>query len=124
MRVDKWLWAARFYKTRSHASSEVEGGHVEVNGERAKPAKNIKVGDVLRVRLHQYTHVITVRALSDRRGPAKEAQLLYEEDPASRAERERLAEQRRLAPPPAYEEGGRPSKRDRRELWRVRRRGS
>lgn len=123
MRVDKWLWAARFYKTRSLASSEVEGGHVEVNGERAKPAKHIKVGDVLRVRLNQFTFVITVRGLAERRGPAKEAQLLYEEDAASRAERDRLAEQRRLAPPPAYEEGGRPSKRDRRELSRVRRRG-
>jgi ribosome-associated heat shock protein Hsp15 len=123
MRVDKWLWVARFYKTRSLASSEVEGGHVEVNGERAKPAKHIKVGDVLRVRLNQFTYVITVRGLAERRGPAKEAQQLYEEDAASRAERARLAEQRRLAPPPAYEEGGRPSKRDRRELSRVRRRG-
>jgi len=124
MRVDKWLWAARFYKTRSLASSEVDAGHVEVNGERAKPAKQIKVGDVLRLRLNQFTYVINVRALSERRGPAKEAQLLYDEDPESRAERERLVEQRRLAPTPAYEEGGRPSKRDRRELSRVRRRGS
>jgi ribosome-associated heat shock protein Hsp15 len=124
MRVDKWLWAARFYKTRSLASSEVEGGHVEVNGERVKRAKQIKVGDELRLRLNQYTYVVTVRALSERRGPAKEAQLLYEESAESRAERERLAEQRRLAPTPAYEEGGRPTKRDRRELSRVRRRGA
>lgn len=122
MRIDKWLWAARFYKTRSLASDAVEGGHVEVNGERAKPSKQIREGDELRVRLNQYTHVIHVRGLSERRGPAPEARTLYEETPGSRAERERLAEQRRLAPPPAYEEGGRPTKRDRRDMARVKRR--
>jgi ribosome-associated heat shock protein Hsp15 len=124
MRLDKWLWVARFYKTRSLATSEVDGGHVEVNGERAKPAKQIRPGDAVRVRINQYTHALTVRALSERRGPASEARQLYEESPESIAERERLAEQRRLAPPPLYEEGGRPSKRDRREMSRVRRRGS
>lgn len=122
MRIDKWLWAARFYKTRSLASDAVEGGHVEVNGERAKPSKQIREGDELRVRLNQYTHVIHVRGLSERRGPAPEARALYEETAESRAERERLAEQRRLAPPPAYEEGGRPTKRDRRDMARVKRR--
>ena len=122
MRIDKWLWAARFYKTRSLASDAVEGGHVEVNGERAKPSKQIREGDELRVRLNQYTHVIHVRGLSERRGPASEARTLYEETGESRAERERLAEQRRLAPPPAYEEGGRPTKRDRRNMARVKRR--
>ena len=122
MRIDKWLWAARFFKTRSMASEAVDGGHVEVNGERAKPAKQIKPGDELRVRVNQNTFVVHVRALADRRGPASEAQQLYEEAAESRAERERLAEQRRLAPAPAYEEGGRPSKRDRRNLSRVRRR--
>jgi ribosome-associated heat shock protein Hsp15 len=119
MRLDKWLWAARFYKTRSLATSGVDGGHVEVNGDRAKPAKQIKVGDVLRVRLNQFTYVVTIRGLAERRGPAREAQLLYDEDAASRTERERLAEQRRLAPPPAYEDGGRPTKRDRREMGRL-----
>lgn len=122
MRIDKWLWAARFYKTRSLASDAVEGGHVEVNGERAKPSKQIREGDEVRVRLNQYTHVIHVRGLSERRGPAPEARTLYEETADSRAERERLAEQRRLAPPPAYEEGGRPTKRDRRDMARVKRR--
>jgi ribosome-associated heat shock protein Hsp15 len=122
MRLDKWLWAARFFKTRSHASSEVDGGHVEVNGERAKPAKQIKVGDELRIRLNQFTHVVLVRGLSDRRGPASIARTLYEETEASRLERERLAEQRRLAPTPSYEEGGRPTKRDRRDMSRVKRR--
>ena len=122
MRIDKWLWAARFYKTRSLASDAVDGGHVEVNGERAKPSKQLKEGDELRIRLNQNTHVIHVRGLSDRRGPASVARELYEETDASRQERERLAEQRRLAPPPAYEEGGRPSKRDRRDMARVKRR--
>jgi len=122
MRLDKWLWAARFYKTRSQATAEVDGGHVEVNGERAKPAKQIKVGDTLRVRMNQSTFVLTVRAFAERRGPAKEAQQLYEESAESRAERDRLAELRRLAPPPLYEDGGRPNKRDRRELSKVRRR--
>ena len=122
MRLDKWLWAARFYKTRSIASDAVDGGHVEVNGERAKPAKHTKPGDELRIRVNQNTYVVHVRALAERRGPASEAQALYEETADSRAQRERLAEQRRLAPTPAYEEGGRPTKRDRRDMSRVKRR--
>jgi ribosome-associated heat shock protein Hsp15 len=122
MRIDKWLWAARFYKTRSLASDAVDGGHVEVNGERAKPAKQIKPGDELRIRVHQNTFVVHVRAVAERRGPAADAQRLYDETENSRVERERLAEQRRLAPSPAYEDGGRPTKRDRRDLSRVKRR--
>jgi ribosome-associated heat shock protein Hsp15 len=122
MRLDKWLWAARFFKTRSIASAEVEGGHVEVNGERAKSAKQLRIGDELRIRMNQFTHVVHVRGLSERRGPAAEARLLYEETEASVRERARLAEQRRLAPTPAYEEGGRPTKRDRRDMARVKRR--
>lgn len=122
MRVDKWLWAARFFKTRSLAAATVDGGHVEVNGERAKPGKQLRIGDELRLRLHQYTYVVHVRVLSERRGPASVAQQMYEETDASREERARLAEQRRLAPVPAYEEGGRPTKRDRRDMSRVKRR--
>ena len=122
MRLDKWLWAARFFKTRSLATAEVDAGHVELNGERAKPAKQLRVGDELRIRLHQYTFVVHVRGLSERRGPAADAQRLYEETEASRREREHLAEQRRLAPVPTYEEGGRPTKRDRRDISRVKRR--
>jgi ribosome-associated heat shock protein Hsp15 len=122
VRLDKWLWAARFFKTRSLASAEVDAGHVELNGERSKPAKQVKLGDELRIRLHQYTYVVHVRALSDRRGPASEAKLLYEETEDGRRERERLAEQRRLAPTPAYEEGGRPTKRDRRDMSKIKRR--
>lgn len=122
MRLDKWLWVARFFKTRSLAASEVDGGHVDVNGERAKPAKGIRVGDEVRIRLNQYTYVVHVRGLAERRGPASAAQALYEETEASREERARLAEQRRLAPSPTYEEGGRPTKRDRRDISRIKRR--
>lgn len=122
MRIDKWLWAARFFKTRSQASTAVDAGHIDLNGERAKPAKQVKPGDTLRIRAHQNTFVVTIRALSERRGPAAEAQALYEETDESRRERERVAEQRRLAPTPAYEEGGRPTKRDRRDMARVKRR--
>src|SRR5690242_3495014 len=122
MRLDKWLWAARFFKTRTQATEAVDGGHVEVNGERAKPAKNLSMGDELRIRLHQDTFVLHVKGFAERRGPASEARQLYEETTASIAERERLAEQRRLAPAPAYEEGGRPTKRDRRDIAKVKRR--
>ena len=122
MRLDKWLWAARFFKTRSIASAEVDAGHVDLNGERAKPSKSIKAGDEIRIRAHHDTHIVHVRALAERRGPASEARLLYEETEASRVERLRLAELRRLAPTPAYEAGGRPTKRDRRDMSRVKRR--
>jgi len=122
MRIDKWLWAARFYKTRSIASDAVDGGHVEMNGERAKPSKQVKAGDELRIRVNQNTFVVHVRGLAERRGPASAARQLYEETAESRVERERLAEQRRLAPSPSYDEGGRPTKRDRRDMSRVKRR--
>ena len=122
MRLDQWLWAARFFKTRSQATEAVDAGHIEVNGDRAKPAKQLSVGDELRIRINQTTHVIHVQGFAERRGPASEARGLYEETAASIAERERLAEQRRLAPTPAYEEGGRPTKRDRRDMAKVKRR--
>jgi ribosome-associated heat shock protein Hsp15 len=123
VRLDKWLWAARFYKTRSLAAEAVGGGKVDVNGERAKPAKALKLGDEIRLRLGPYEHIVHVRGLSERRGPASVAQTLYEETPASRAERERLAEQRKLAPVSfTYEEKGRPTKKDRRDLSRFRKR--
>jgi ribosome-associated heat shock protein Hsp15 len=117
VRLDKWLWAARFYKTRSLATEAIAGGKVEVNGDRAKPAKAIKPGDEVRVRLGAYEHILIVRALADRRGPASVAQTLYEETDASRTERDRLAAQHKLAPPTfVYEEKGRPTKKDRRDL--------
>lgn len=120
VRLDKWLWAARFFKTRSLATEAVAGGKVEVNGEHAKPAKAIKPGDEVRVRLGPYEHTLIVRALSDRRGPASVAQTLYEETVASREARDRLAVQLKLAPAAfVYEEKGRPTKKDRRELSRF-----
>jgi ribosome-associated heat shock protein Hsp15 len=117
VRLDKWLWAARFYKTRSLATEAVAGGKVDVNGERAKASKGVKAGDEVRLRLGPYEHVLIVRALGERRGSATAAQALYEETDASRAERERLAAQLRMAPAAfVYEEKGRPTKKDRREL--------
>ena len=117
LRLDKWLWAARFFKTRSLASEAIAGGKVEVNGERAKPAKALKEGDEVRLRLGPYEHILIVRELSGRRGPASVAQTLYEETPASRDERARLAAQLKMAPAAfVYEEKGRPTKKDRRDL--------
>jgi len=120
VRLDKWLWAARFYKTRSLATEAVDGGKVEVNGDRAKPAKAIKPGDEIRLRLGPYEHIVIVRALAERRGPASLAQGLYDETQASRDARERLASQLKMAPPAfVYEEKGRPTKKDRRDLARL-----
>jgi len=120
VRLDKWLWAARFFKTRVLAAEAVAGGRIEVGGHRVKPGRDVKIGDVVRVRIGPYVHVVTVRALSGRRGPAAEAAKLYEEDPASRAERERLREQHRLAAQAfAYGEG-KPTKKERRALEELR----
>ena len=116
VRIDKWLWAARFFKTRSLATEAVNGGKVELNGLRPKPSKDVKRGDQLRIRLGPFIHAVTVRELSDRRGPAAAAALLFEESPESIAERERLREQHRLAPAVQYEERGRPTKKDRRAM--------
>jgi ribosome-associated heat shock protein Hsp15 len=121
VRVDKWLWAARFYKTRSLAVEAIESGKILLAGERVKPARLIQAGDVVSVRLGPYEHVLTVRAVSERRGPASVAATLYEETDASRAAREKLAEQLRMAPAAfVFEDKGRPTKRDRRELDRFR----
>lgn len=116
IRVDKWLWAARFFKTRAQASAAVAGGKVQLNGTRAKPAKAVHVGDELRVRVGPYDWHITVRAITERRGSGKDAQLLYDESAAGRAARERLAEAHKIAPAPTYEGKGRPTKKDRRKL--------
>ena len=121
VRIDKWLWAARFFKTRSLASDAIGGGKVSLNGESVKPAKMLQVGDAVSIRLGPYEHIIVVRALSERRGPARVAQALYEETAQSLAAREKLAEQLRMAPAAfVYEEKGRPTKRDRREIERFR----
>ena len=117
VRIDKWLWAARFFKTRSLATQAVDGGKVQCNGDRAKPAKPVHPGDELRIRQGPYELIVLVRALSGRRGPASEASLLYEETPASVAAREVLREQLRIEP--VYEAKGRPTKRDRRHITRF-----
>ena len=121
VRIDKWLWAARFFKTRSLAADAVAAGKVEVNGDGAKPAKLLQLGDEVSIRLGPYLHVVHVRGLSERRGPASVAATLYEETAESIAARAKLAEQLRMAPAAfVYEDKGRPTKRDRRELDRFR----
>ena len=119
--MDKWLWAARFFKTRSLAAEAIAAGKVEVNDERVKPAKLIQLGDSVSVRLGPYLHLVIVRGLSERRGPATVAATLYEETPGSVSARAKLAEQLRMAPAAfVYEDKGRPTKRDRREIDRFR----
>jgi ribosome-associated heat shock protein Hsp15 len=121
VRVDKWLWAARFFKTRSLAVDAIASGKVTVNDERTKPAKLLQVGDEVSIRLGPYEHIVMVRGISERRGPATVAATLYEETEESRAARAKLAEQLRIAPAGfVYEEKGRPTKRDRREIDRFR----
>jgi len=120
VRLDSFLWAARFFKTRSLAAQAIRAGKVEVNDSRAKQAKPVRIGDRVRVRRGPFTFLVTVRALSERRGPASEAAGLYEEDSAGKAARERLAQQLRVAPPPAYEGEGRPTTRDRRAVEPLR----
>ena len=116
MRLDKWLWAARFFKTRSLAQQAVAGGRVQLNGERTKRAHEVRVGDTIDVRVGDWRWQIIVRALSERRGPAQEARRLYAETPASVAERERRHDLRRWGAEPAAELKGRPTKRDRRQI--------
>ena len=120
VRIDKFLWAARFFKTRSLAAQAVASGKVELNGERAKPAKAVQVGDTLRIRSGPYEHIVVVRVLSEQRGPASVAQTLYEETEESKSTREKLSQQLQIAPARfVYEEGGRPTKKDRRDLNRF-----
>lgn len=122
MRIDKWLWAARFYKTRSAAQQAVEGGKVKVGGERVKPAKELKVGDALSIHIGAYEWLVTVVKLSDKRGPAAAARTLYEEDETSRVKRTEQAALRRAVGAPGADRQGRPTKRERRQLerWRER----
>jgi ribosome-associated heat shock protein Hsp15 len=119
-RIDKWLWAARFYKTRALAAEAIAGGKVQVNGERVKRAKPLQVGDELRIRQGPYEHQVVVRDLSDRRGPAVQAAALYEERPESRAARQALALQLKSLHSAFLPERGRPTKKDRREINRLR----
>jgi ribosome-associated heat shock protein Hsp15 len=119
LRVDKWLWAARFFKTRSLAADAVDGGKVHVNGERVKPAKTLKAGDALAIRIGPYAWNVVVLGLSDRRGPAPEAQKLYSEGEESRLARETVAAQVRAARPTNPLHKGRPTKKARRDIDRL-----
>jgi ribosome-associated heat shock protein Hsp15 len=120
IRIDKWLWAARFFKTRSLAVDEIGKGRVQVNALDAKPSREVRPGDTVTLRQGPVQRTVTVRGISGARGPAPVAQLLYEETPESIAARERAAEQRRLAPEPALGiTQGRPTKRDRRDIGRA-----
>lgn len=120
IRIDKWLWAARFYKTRSLATDEIGKGRVEINGQTAKASREVKVGDMVSTRQGDVIRTLQVLALSDQRGPAPVAQALYEETSESLALREKTSIQRRLAREPALSiEQGRPTKRNRRELEKV-----
>jgi ribosome-associated heat shock protein Hsp15 len=118
-RLDRWLWATRLFKTRALAAKAVDGGRVEVNDEKAKPAKALRPGDLVRVRIGPYEYRVTVRALDVRRGNATQAATLYEEEPASRERRERIAEQHRLAARMSDTRNERPSKRDRRAIGKL-----
>jgi ribosome-associated heat shock protein Hsp15 len=123
VRVDKWLWAARFFKTRGLAVDAIKGGRVQLNGRPVKPSRDVAPGDRLEIAMGATRLTVDVRAVSERRGPATEAARLYDETAESRAQRERAAEQRRLdrATQPAYDDrAGRPTKRDRRRLDRTR----
>ena len=119
VRIDKWLWAARFFKTRSLASQAVDGGKVKLNGQRVKPAKDVKPGDELMILVGELEWTVGVIALSERRGPAEAARQLYAESEASQARRRTAIEMRRLQAVPARDERGRPSKRDRRLIRRF-----
>jgi ribosome-associated heat shock protein Hsp15 len=121
MRIDKWLWAARFAKTRSAATELVLAGHVKVGGERVKPAREVAAGETVEIRTGQVRRTVVVTGIADRRGPAKVAATLYEETPESREERERLAQERRLARPLGADLGARPTKLERRRLEALRR---
>lgn len=118
-RVDKWLWAARFYKTRSLAAEAIAGGKVQVNGDRVKRAKPLQVGDEVRIRQGPYEYQVVVRELSSQRGPAARAAELYEEKPSSRSARETLALQLKSLHSAFVPERGRPTKKDRRDIRRF-----
>ena len=119
VRLDKWLWAARFFKTRSLAAAATQGGKVQICGDRAKPARAVRVGDELRIRRGPYEWVVTVKGLSTRRGPAKEAALLYEESEESVRNRDAARARIQAQAVSFRQHGGRPTKKDRRDWARL-----
>jgi ribosome-associated heat shock protein Hsp15 len=116
VRLDKWLWAARFFKTRSLAQQAIAAGRVKLNDARVKSSHELKVADSLAIRVGDFEWLITVSALSDKRGPAEQARQLYQETEASRLERERRRDLGRWGAEPANALKGRPTKRDRRRI--------
>lgn len=122
VRLDKWLWAARFYKTRALAVDAIETGKLEVNAERSKRSKLVQPGDRIRIRMGPYEHLITVKGVSEKRGSAPIAAQLYEEDAESKKAREKMAAHVRAMRASTGYESGRPTKKDRREIERLRRR--
>jgi len=123
MRVDKWLWAARFFKTRALAQQAIEAGRVRLGGERVKPARDVKPGERLEIGVGDLRQEVVIQGLSQRRGPAPEAHRLYTETADSRLRREALLAERKQMREPARDRHGRPTKRDRRVLERLRRGG-
>lgn len=123
VRLDKWLWAARFFKTRALAADAIDIGRVDVNDEPAKRSRLVRLGDMIRIRRPPFAQVVVVRGVSEQRGPAPVAQTLYEETPESQAARDLLARQIK-ATGTGLQSDGKPSKRDRREIDRWRGRGS
>lgn len=121
VRIDKWLWAARFFKTRGLATTAVLGGKVHVNGERVKSSKAVRVGDVVELTRGSERWTVTITGIADKRGPASVAQALYSEDEDSRARREQHSVDRRLARAPGDDLGARPTKQARRRLDALRR---
>jgi ribosome-associated heat shock protein Hsp15 len=121
MRIDRWLWAARFFKSRGAATEAALGGHVHLNGERVKPAKEVRVGDTIEIRRDQLRWTVVVAALADRRAPASVAATLYEETPESVEARERQRLEHRLARPLGADLGARPTKQARRRIEALRR---
>jgi ribosome-associated heat shock protein Hsp15 len=120
VRIDKWLWAARFFKTRSLATDAVNGGRIHLNGSRVKPSRDVKPGDALAIQVGEQRFTVDVLVVSDKRGPAPAAATLYAETPESAAKRAVQAEQRRLSRPLGAELAGRPTKQDRRRLDALR----
>jgi ribosome-associated heat shock protein Hsp15 len=123
VRVDRWLWAARLVKTRALAAEAVKGGRVHVNGRAVKPSRDVRAGDEVEVSIGQVRRTVIVQGTAERRGPAREAVLLYEETPASIEERERAAAERRVAGQSVVNLGARPTKRDRRRFEKTARSG-
>lgn len=123
IRIDKWLWAARFFKTRSLAADAVTGGKIEINGEPAKPSRITRTGDRLVIRRGPYEWTVIVKVVSRLRGPAPQAQQLYDETEESVRKRAAAFEQMKLERPPEFDAPGRPSKKDRREIARFTKRG-